>query len=163
MAIVIAPLTTAVMGAVSAKRSGVASGVNNAVARTAGLLAIAILNLVVVSVFASLFLRNLQAAHLPADAYHALAAQSARLAGARVPPGLDAAAHAAAQRAIDTAYVGGFRVAMLIGAGMALAASLMAALLVEGKGVAAVAREMARNLRARPRQNPRRAVGANPR
>jgi EmrB/QacA subfamily drug resistance transporter len=163
MAIVIAPLTTAVMGAVSAKRSGVASGVNNAVARTAGLLAIAILNLVVVSVFASLFLRNLQTAHLPADAYHALAAQSARLAGARVPPGLDAAAHAAAQRAIDTAYVGGFRVAMLIGAGMALAASLMAALLVEGKGVAAVAREMARNLRARPRQNPRRAVGANPR
>lgn len=148
MAIVIAPLTTAVMGAVGAERSGVASGVNNAVARTAGLLAIAVLNLVVVAVFSGRYLQGLRAAHLPASLYNALASQAAHLAGVTIPPGLDASTHAAVQHAIDMAFVDGFRAAMLIAAALALVSALMAALFVEGKGLGAVTREMARNLRS---------------
>jgi EmrB/QacA subfamily drug resistance transporter len=47
LALTVAPLTAAVLGAVDVTRAGLASGVNNAVARTAGLVAVAALPLLV--------------------------------------------------------------------------------------------------------------------
>lgn len=51
MTLAVGPLTAAVMGAVEPARAGAASGVNNAVARIAGLLAVALMGALMSSVF----------------------------------------------------------------------------------------------------------------
>jgi len=53
LAVTVAPLTTVVMNSVDKDRVGTASGINNAVARVAGVLAIAVLGIVMVKAFGS--------------------------------------------------------------------------------------------------------------
>jgi EmrB/QacA subfamily drug resistance transporter len=129
MSIVVAPLTTTVLGATEERYAGIASGINNAVARVAGLLAIAILGIVVIAVFNASLASNPALLHLsPAD-QQVLDAQRGKLAGTEVPHGADPALSAA----IGQSFVAAFRVAMLIGAGLALASSLCAWLTIPGK------------------------------
>ena len=62
MAVSVAPLTTVVMGSIEQDRAGTASGINNAVARVAGLLAIAVLGVVMVTEFGAHLNRSLAGA-----------------------------------------------------------------------------------------------------
>jgi EmrB/QacA subfamily drug resistance transporter len=133
MSIVVAPLTTTVLGATAERYAGIASGINNAVARVAGLLAIAILGIVVSAVFNAFLASNTALLHLSPAVQQALDAQRGKLAGTEVPLGVDPATHAALSSAIAQSFVAAFRVAMLIGAGLALISSLCAWLTIPGK------------------------------
>lgn len=141
MACVITPLTTSVMNAAPVAQAGAASGINNAVSRSAGLIAIAVMNLIFVAVFNPAFGANLAALNLSPALLSALHAQRGLLAGAHAPAGTPAATATAIKRAVDLAFIGGFRVVMLVGAALALGSAAAAALLIEGKGFASLARQ----------------------
>ncbi len=138
MAISVAPLTTAVMGAVDAHRAGIASGVNNAVSRAAGLLAIAVLGIVILSVFNGSLDSRLAGLNIPVAVLHMIDIQRSKLVGIVIPAGASGSVHAALGQAIAESFVAGFRVVMLIASAMAVASALSALLLIEGKSVDSV-------------------------
>lgn len=133
MAASVAPLTTTVMEAASERHAGVASGINNAVSRTAGLLSIAILGLVMTASFARDFNARLKTLNLPAETRAALEAQTGRLATINVQAELPGETKQAVERAVAESFVSGFRVVMLIAAALALASGLFAWLLIGGR------------------------------
>jgi EmrB/QacA subfamily drug resistance transporter len=131
MAVSVAPLTTTVMNSVPESRVGIASGINNAVSRTAGLLAIAVFGIVMLRSFNRQLDQRLARVPLPAAAREALAQQRGKLAGAEVPAELDPVSRQRARDAIEQSFVGGFRVVMGLGALLAAASAISAWLFLE--------------------------------
>ncbi len=120
-ALFVAPLTTTVMNAAPSAHAGSASGINNAVSRIAGLLAIAVLGIVIVASTHNAVLRT--SASLPPNVTRAIAANS--LLSGRVPErGIPAQSRIAVQKIVDEAYATGFRDIMLICAGLALLSAI---------------------------------------
>jgi len=130
MAVSVAPLTTTVMNAVKSSHAGIASGVNNAVSRTAGLLSVAVLGLVMFHAFNTCLDRRLSTIALSADALQQVNAERIKLAAMPVPPGLNEETRSRLRQSVNECFVFGFRHVMLTGAALALASSLVSALLI---------------------------------
>ena len=130
MAITVAPLTTTVMGAVDQRHAGVASGVNNAVSRIAGLLAIAVFGVVLTNSFKSHLQPTLQS--LAPTARAELQREVPKLAGAKV-------ADPKSEAAIRASFVGAYRLVMLEMAGLALLSALAGLGLGETRSVRSAA------------------------
>jgi hypothetical protein len=138
MAITVAPLTTAVMGAVETQHSGVASGINNTVSRVAGLLTIAIFGVFLARAFESDVRPRLDHLALPVAGRAQVDAQLPKMAGAELKAiPLDEQQRASAQMAIDEAFVSGFRMVILGSAILALAAAGFGAAIRNGKSAGA--------------------------
>ena len=123
MAVSVAPLTTTVMSSVVQNRVGIASGINNAVARTAGLIAIAVLGIVMLQAFKSGLDQRLANWKLPESTSRSLQAQSIKLAAIAVPGNQDPGTRQVIRRAIDESFVSSFRIVMAIGAALAAASA----------------------------------------
>src|SRR4051812_17881330 len=133
MSVTVAPLTTTVMNSISQDMAGVASGVNNAVSRTASLLAIAVFGIVMAHVFHSSLHSSLQQMGVSHEIVAFLAGQEGKLAGAQLPVDLDDGSAAMLRSAIGQAYVSGFRWVMVVSAGLALVSALAAWLMIDSK------------------------------
>lgn len=124
MGIAVAPLTTTVMNSVGTDAAGTASGVNNAVSRVAGVLAIAVFG----ALMATLFEPRLRAAlaTLPQEVADAVWSQRDRLAAIEVPRQASGEAARQARAAVQEAFVAGHRWIMVVSAAMALGSAAVA-------------------------------------
>lgn len=123
MAVSVAPLTTVVMNSVENDRAGTASGINNAVARVAGVLALAVLGNVMVQTFGHKLLNSLARLDLAPSVLHEIQSNLAQLGNLEVPSGLDTSTTAMIRAHITQAFVFGFRVIMVICGGLAMASA----------------------------------------
>jgi EmrB/QacA subfamily drug resistance transporter len=126
MAITVAPLTTVVMNSVAQHYAGTASGINNAVARVAGVLAIAVFGTVMVNNFDSHLEQNLTDLMLPQNIVKDIRSREDELAGLELPEGLDAHTVEAIRHAIAEGFVSGFRVVLLCCAGLSIGSVFVA-------------------------------------
>lgn len=134
MALAVAPLTTMVIGAVPPNQSGVASGVNNAVARLGGLLVIAILGAVAVGVFSGEIETRLTAAQIAPDVIEAVSAEAPKLADAEVPQSITGEARQTADAVLKQSFLKSFRIAMLMNALLALLSAVCSAVSLPRQG-----------------------------
>jgi preprotein translocase subunit SecG len=133
MAVTVAPLTTVVMSSAGEEHVGAASGVNNAVARVAGVLAIAVFGIVMVKAFGSHLEQSLRNLELSQNIIQDIRLKEIELASLELPPGLDENAVAAIQRAISESFRSGYRLVLLSCVGMAAASTLVAWKLIASK------------------------------
>jgi MFS family permease len=128
LSVSVPPLTTAVMSSVDQARTGVASGVNNAVSRVGGLLAIAVMGFVFSVVFDRHLDRGLDGLALPAAERQQVEAQREKRAAAQTDD-------VRVRQLLDESFLGGYEVVLWVAVGLAVASGLSAAWLIEGRAV----------------------------
>ena len=110
---------------------GIASGINNAVSRTGGLLGVAIFGIIMVHSFNRQLDSRLARIELPPSARSAMDQQRPRLAGAEIPLIIEGEKRAALTQAINESFIFGFRVVMFAAAGLALVSALVGFKLID--------------------------------
>jgi len=128
--IAVAPLTIVVMAAVPPNRAGLASGVNNSASRVAMLMAVAVFGVVMFEVYSAQFEAALQSVPLDPESRALIGARMVDLAGMQIPTTLDQHSTGLVRTAINESFVAGFRVVVLIAAGITLLGALAAALTI---------------------------------
>ncbi|MDQ6769448.1 MAG: MFS transporter [Gemmatimonadota bacterium] len=125
MTITVAPLTTTVMGAVDTVHAGVASGINNTVARVAGLLTIAIFGVLLAGEFDKEVSPRLDRLSLPPAVRMQIDKELPKMAGADLRSvAIEPGQRDVVQQSIGEAFVSGFRLVMFGAAILALAAAV---------------------------------------
>jgi MFS family permease len=133
MAVTVAPLTATVLNAVPAHRTGVASGINNAVASVGSLLLIGLLGSLALASFDLALERHLAAAQASPPVTAAVRAARGGFVIPAMPESLPGEERQLVRSIVADSLVGTVRIALWIAAGLALASALTAAATVQGK------------------------------
>jgi hypothetical protein len=117
MAVSVAPLTTTVIGSVEDRCAGTASGINNAISRIAGMLAVALLRAFAVGTFGFALDPRLTELHVASDIQLALKAEVSKLAEEQVPSQVQGEQRLVLKRALEESVARSFRLAPQLRAG----------------------------------------------
>ena len=133
MSVTVAPLTTVVMSAADNNQAGAASGINNAVARVAAVLAIAVLGLVMLGAFRAHLESNVARLGVAQSTEQEIAARSVQLTQLAAPAELDAEQREELRRFVNESFRSGLRLVLLCCIGLSIASAVAAWLFVPGK------------------------------
>jgi EmrB/QacA subfamily drug resistance transporter len=133
MTVAVAPLTMTVLNAVNRDDQGTASGINNAVARVAGLLAIAVFGIAAAAAFQRALEGRLDAAGVSAETRSFLEPQRSKLGAMEPPPGAGEKEKRAVEESIGAALESAFRRVSGICAALSVAAAACGAATASGK------------------------------
>ncbi len=114
------PLTAVAMASLPDQYSGVASGVNNAVARVATMLSLAMFGSIIATQFQSNLSTELNTLELDGTIQSQILAEAANLGATPIPTGLTSELSIAIEQAIRLAFADSFSTAMLGAAGIAV-------------------------------------------
>jgi EmrB/QacA subfamily drug resistance transporter len=126
LGIAVAPLTATVLNSVDRRNQGAASGINNAVARVAGLLAIAVFGIVATAAFDRALDRRLDAAQTPAATRQALVRERSKLGAMKPPAGTPPEEAKRVEAAVAGSLADAYRVVTIACAGLAILAAACA-------------------------------------
>lgn len=113
MTITVAPLTTTVMNAVDSRHSGLASGINNAVSRAGGVLAIAVFSILMLGTFGSALDDGLDRLSITDEAREEIERGQDQLAALQVPLSVEDDERVSVRTVVEQAFVDGFRAVMV--------------------------------------------------
>ena len=134
MGIVVAPLTATVMASVPEHNSGIASGINNTMARTAGLLAIAILGALILISFKNNLENKVNEINIPNDKKNELLNNAENLADTQPPKNLTAKQTEQINKLIKASFIRSFNFVVYISVALTWLGSLIAFFTVK-KGI----------------------------
>jgi hypothetical protein len=113
------------MNSVSQDHVGAGSGINNAVSRIAGLLAIAIFGLVMTTIFNQNLMQGIKTNSIPTAIQQEIINQRSQLADIKTN-------NEYAHRLIQESFIAGYKAVLWISVALALASSLSAAAFIRG-------------------------------
>jgi EmrB/QacA subfamily drug resistance transporter len=142
MSLTLAPLTTSVLAAVGPAEAGVASGVNNTMARVGTLLAVAIIGVVALALYGGALERRLAAAAVPADVARVLVSERRSLADTTIPEWVAPTERASLAAVVSDAFLAGFRGSVLLCAALVFVGAAIAAATIEPVDPNTTEREM---------------------
>jgi len=135
MSFTVAPLTAAVMGSVSDHFSGVASGVNNAMTRIAGVFANAVFGALSVVFFSGALQQQLTMVNLNTAQKQEVIAQAANLGNAKAPKGIQVNDKPKIESAYHNSFINAYAKIMRISAVLAFLGAFMAVIFIRNKAV----------------------------
>ena len=133
MGITVAPLTTAVMGAVSPNSAGIASGINNTVARAAAVLSVALFGALVLFYFNDNIEQNLADMQFSETIKDDIRMEASKFAGAEAPASLPEDQRKDVKRLFNDSFILAFNRVAYTASFLTLLGGLMALIFIKPK------------------------------